>query len=175
MKTLALCFLTAVLFSSQLISAQTEASKNKTTVLTILQTKEGALQLPLNGIPTNPIVKLQPFNNVVQIQQIGKHNTFDLQLESNTSVVSVIQKGNNNTVLMSKQASSIEQKVLQLGNNNIIYDFASYSNFNVKSEFIQKGNNQTINSFGSNSISRDLKVIQSGNGSAVVLINNSKL
>lgn len=176
MKIRVLCFVIAVLFSLQLISAQgTETSQGKTIDIAIVGDKEGPLYLSTANLSGNTTVKQQAFDNTVQMQQIGEYNTFNAVLRSNTTAVSVLQKGNNNTILLNKQALSIEQKVLQLGDNNTIYDFAYYSRYNLKNEFVQKGNNLTINSFGSNSISRDLKIIQSGNGATVLLINNSKL
>jgi minor curlin subunit len=176
MKIRVLCFVIAALFSSQLISAQgTETSQSKTVEIALVGTKEGALYLTTTDLSGNTTAKQQAFDNTVQMQQIGDYNTFNAVLSSNTTAVSVLQKGSNNTILLNKQALSIEQKVLQLGDNNTIYDFATYSRYHIKNEFVQKGNNLTINSFGSNSISRDLKIIQSGNGATVLLINKSKL
>ncbi|WP_144892862.1 hypothetical protein [Flavobacterium tiangeerense] len=176
MKIRVLCFVIAVLFSLQLISAQgTETSPGKNLDIAIMGDKEGSLYLSTTNLSGNTTAKQQAFDNTVQMQQIGEYNTFNAVLRSNTTAVSVFQKGNNNTILLNSQALSIEKKVLQQGDNNTIYDFASYSRYDVKNEFVQKGNNLTINSFGSNSISRDLKIIQSGNGATVLLINNSKL
>jgi minor curlin subunit len=117
-------------------------------------------------------VNEQFFNSDVQLQQIGNHNTFNTQLKSNKVAVEVVQKGNNNSVYLDKFAKSINQTIFQIGNNNTVFDYSQFSNLEIKSEFIQQGNNQTIMSFGSNSISRDLKVMQSGKGSSVILINN---
>lgn len=176
MKIRVLCFVIAVLFSLQLISAQgTETSQGKNLDIAIMGDKEGSLYLSTTNLSGNTTAKQQAFDNTVQMQQIGEYNTFNAVLRSNTTAVSVFQKGNNNTILLNSQALSIEKKVLQQGDNNAIYDFASYSRYDVKNEFVQKGNDLTINSFGSNSISRDLKIIQSGNGATVLLINNSKL
>lgn len=174
MKTLALCMVNAVLFYSQLTYAQTETSKNTVVIENLLETYQGAFYISSSKTITNLITNQVPYNTAVKMQQIGNYNTFMAELKSNNSDVSVIQKGNNNTVLIDKQGNSIDLKVLQQGNYNIIHDFSTYSQYELKSEFIQNGNNQTINNFGSNSISRDLKVIQSGNGASVILINNLK-
>jgi minor curlin subunit len=53
---------------------------------------------------------------------------------------------------------------VQVGQNNSIKDLSIYANNNVNMELTQQGNNQNIQNFGSNSISENMKVIQSGNG-----------
>ena len=36
---------------------------------------------------------------------------------------------------------------------------------------IQNGNDQKIQSYGTNSISKDMKITQNGNGSAIIILN----
>ena len=38
-------------------------------------------------------------------------------------------------------------------------------------EMIQKGDNQNIQSIGTNSLSKNMKITQTGNGASVILIN----
>jgi minor curlin subunit len=52
---------------------------------------------------------------------------------------------------------------VQVGQNNSIKDL-QFANNNVNMELTQQGNNQNIQNFGSNSISENMKVLQSGNG-----------
>ncbi|MBE0390988.1 hypothetical protein BJQ96_00816 [Flavobacterium sp. PL0002] len=67
----------------------------------------------------------------------------------------------------------MKQKVIQEGQNNTIKDISLYRTSNdVNTEFIQKGNNQTIHNYGENSISKDMKVIQKGDGAAVFIFNH---
>ena len=37
---------------------------------------------------------------------------------------------------------------------------------------IQQGNNQSIQNYGTNSLSKDMKVSQTGNGASVIILNH---
>jgi hypothetical protein len=116
------------------------------------------------------------FENLIQsgnlyIKQIGKYNDLKINVNAASIEVEVLQNGDNNQIELDKEANSIKQKMAQDGQNNSIKDFSMYTNNNVNTEFIQQGNNQSIQSYGSNSISENMKVIQSGNGAAVIIIN----
>lgn len=112
--------------------------------------------------------KIQPG---VQIQQIGDLNKVKANLQSNETKVSVDQKGNVNELLLDKKAKTITQNVVQKGNNNKISDFTLNTNYNVNMEMIQKGDNQNIQNIGTNSLSKNMKITQKGNGASIILIN----
>lgn len=112
--------------------------------------------------------KIQPG---VQIQQIGDLNKVKANLQSNETKVSVDQKGNVNELLLDKKAKTITQNVVQKGNNNKISDFTLNTNYNVNMEMIQKGDNQNIQNIGTNSLSKNMKITQTGNGASIILIN----
>ncbi len=107
----------------------------------------------------------------LNIQQIGNYNDLNINMRGEYVRVEIIQNGDYNNLELDKEANSIKQKILQDGKNNSIKDFAMQSNSNVNMEFLQRGNNQKIESYGSNSISENMKVIQSGNGAAVIILN----
>lgn len=107
----------------------------------------------------------------VQIQQIGDLNKVKANLQSNETKVSVDQKGNVNELLLDKKAKTITQNVVQKGNNNKISDFTLNTNYNVNMEMIQKGDNQNIQNIGTNSLSKNMKITQTGNGASIILIN----
>ena len=118
-----------------------------------------------------------PFENLIQsgglnIKQIGNYNNLNLNLKGEFIKVDIVQNGDNNQLELDKEANSIKQKVVQDGQNNSIKDLSMYANNNVNMELVQQGNNQNIQNYGSNSISENMKVIQSGNGAAVIIINN---
>ena len=50
-------------------------------------------------------------------------------------------------------------------------DYSYRTNYEVHNQMIQKGNNQNIKSIGTNSISKDMKVSQAGNGASVIILN----
>jgi hypothetical protein len=117
-----------------------------------------------------------PFENLIQsggvnIRQIGSYNTLKFNLNAEYVAVSVVQNGSGNQLELEKEANSIRQKVVQEGQYNSIKDFAIYANNDVNIEMIQQGNNQSIQNYGTNSMSENMKVVQSGNGAAVIIIN----
>jgi hypothetical protein len=121
--------------------------------------------------------KEMPFENLIQsgglnIKQIGDYNNLNINLKGEFVKLDVIQNGDNNQLELDKEANAIKQKVIQEGQNNSIKDLSMYANSNVNMELIQQGNNQNIQNYGTNSISENMKVIQSGNGAAVLIINN---
>ena len=110
-------------------------------------------------------------NNGVYIQQIGDFNSVSTNVLANSAEIKLYQQGDGNSIAVSKEAVSVQQRIIQKGDNNTIFDYGGYSNHAVSLDFIQKGNNQSIHSFGSNSLSKDMKITQSGNGSTVIVVN----
>lgn len=172
MKNSIAYFVIALWCPFQCILGQSQSLDQKvSTSDQLAKVKELAL-VSSNFVGTDSQVNASFFNNEVQLQQIGNHNTFNAKLQVKSGNVSVLQKGNSNSITLDKVANSIQQKFIQIGNNNTVYDYGNQGRLDLKSEFIQKGNNQTINSYGSNSISKDLKISQFGNGASVIVINN---
>jgi hypothetical protein len=112
------------------------------------------------------------YSEGVNIKQIGSGNNLNINLKAELVLFAITQNGANNQLELDKEAYAIKQKVVQEGQNNSIKDFSMYSGSNVNMEFIQQGNNQNIQNYGANSISENMKVIQSGNGAAVIIINS---
>lgn len=174
MKTNSIYIYSFILFC-QLLLAQKEIVKSEKyfDAASLLNTRDVIQYISSDLIHNNFDVSLnqqQSFNNI-NIQQVGTNNIFNSQLQAKTTNLSVMQKGDNNQVQIEKQANTLYQTVLQQGDNNKIIDFAAGKNFNVVMELIQRGDNQSIENFGVNSISRDMKVVQSGNGAAIIIIN----
>lgn len=107
----------------------------------------------------------------IQIQQIGDLNKVVANLRSNETKVAVDQNGDRNELLLDKNAKTLTQRIIQQGDNNKISDFTLYTNYNVNMEMIQKGDNQNIQSIGTNSLSKNMKITQTGNGASIILIN----
>lgn len=107
----------------------------------------------------------------VQIQQIGDFNKVTATLKANETNVSIGQRGDGNELLLDKTAKTITQKIVQQGDNNKIYDFSLNTNYSINTEMIQNGDNQNIQNIGTNSISKNMKISQTGNGASVILIN----
>lgn len=114
---------------------------------------------------------IQVNNNNVNIQQIGNYNVINANVVSDNSNLVLIQNGLNNTLNIDKTANEINQKITQLGNNNTISDLTYYTNYKVNMEMNQNGNNQNIQNIGTNSLSKDMKISQTGNGTSIIIIN----
>lgn len=112
--------------------------------------------------------KIQPGIN---IQQIGDLNKVTAILKSGETKVAIDQTGDRNQLFLDKNAKTITQNVVQRGDNNKISDFTLYTNYNVNMELIQKGDNQNIQNIGTNSLSKNMKITQTGNGASIILIN----
>jgi hypothetical protein len=110
-------------------------------------------------------------NNLVQIQQIGNYNLATINVRSNHANVEVNQFGDNNYANIYRNAYELNENINQYGNNNFISDFSPYSDDPVNTSFNQTGDNLTIISTGSNSISKNLQINQTGNSGTVYIYN----
>ena len=110
-------------------------------------------------------------NSGIAIQQVGNYNDALVDVKSKTTSISIIQNGNNNEYLLVKEATNIAIDINQNGNSNKINDYSYRTNYDVNTQMIQNGNNQNIKSIGTNSISKDMKVTQIGNGASVIILN----
>jgi hypothetical protein len=111
-------------------------------------------------------------NNLVQVVQAGFDNYSNLDFRSENYKMEVDQKGNNNYLNVYNNANVLNQSVMQSGNNNFISDFSIYSANPIDMSIQQNGNNLSIFNNGSNSISNDLKITQTGNSGTIYIFNH---
>ena len=109
----------------------------------------------------------------VLIQQIGNYNTSAITVSSRETSISLTQNGDNNDYMLVKNAAKIKANIIQNGNSNSINDYTKATNYETNSQMMQNGNNLNIKSIGTNSISKDMKVNQAGNGASIIIINKS--
>lgn len=109
--------------------------------------------------------------NIVTVAQIGNYNQANLTIISNNAYVTAQQTGNNNYMDVYKKADEINQSYTQTGNNNYISDFSLYSRGVASMSINQDGNNLSVISTGSNSISKDLIINQTGNSGTIYIFN----
>lgn len=174
MKSLFFYTVMVSLFSVQLTIAQDEEENigfNQYSS-SIFDSKQNALNL-VSKLPlhTNTSTAQGFIPSGILIQQVGDFNTFNANLKTENVSISLFQNGNDNSVMLDKEAKSISQKIIQDGNNNQVSDFTYYSKYDVNMQMIQQGNNQNIQSYGTNSLSKDMTVTQTGNGASVIIIN----
>jgi len=138
----------------------------------VFNSKKNALYV-ISGMTENQggVVLPVPIFSLVLIDQIGQNNSVNTNLKAKYIDVAVTQRGDNNQFIVDKQANVIIQNVYQNGQNNTIRDFSLKMNEEVNVQYIQQGDNQNIQVMGSNSLSRSMRVIQSGNGASVIILN----
>ena len=111
-------------------------------------------------------------NNLIHISQIGFNNYSDVSGHNESSKIVIGQYGSNNYVEVYKKAPDLTQSVTQYGNNNYVSDFSLYTSGSINMAINQEGNNLTLFNNGSNSISKDLKITQTGNSGAIYIFNH---
>jgi hypothetical protein len=114
---------------------------------------------------------LQSNQNNVNIQQIGDYNVINANVNATNSSLIITQNGTNNAIELNKNALELAQKMTQIGNDNTISDLTYFTNYKVNMEMNQNGNNQNIQNIGTNSLSKDMKITQTGNGASIIIIN----
>ena len=139
-------------------------------LISVFSNKENSLDMVSKFSTTEQNLPLS-LQNTIYIQQIGNNNTTFADVKSNTSDIDFNQSGNNNSIYLNKTALEINQFVLQDGNNNSVTDFNYNYTGAVNTNYTQSGNNLNIVSIGSNSISKDLTIKQSGNSGSVIILN----
>lgn len=110
--------------------------------------------------------------NLIHISQIGFNNYSDVSVPNESSTIVIGQYGSNNYVSVDKNAYDLTQSVTQYGNNNYVSDFSLYTSGSINMAIHQEGNNLTLFNNGSNSISKDLKITQTGNSGAIYIFNH---
>ena len=172
MKTFILNMLLLLLFSPVFYAQEKEDNSDfKPYSSSIFNSKEKALSVvsAMDKKAQNDLnSKIQ---SGIQIQQIGDLNKVNATIKSNETKLAVDQKGDYNQLFLDKSAKTLTQSIIQQGDNNKISDFTLHTNYNVNMEMIQKGDNQNIQSIGTNSLSKNMKITQTGNGASIILIN----
>lgn len=114
---------------------------------------------------------LQSQNNSAIITQVGNQNINQNTILANHSIIQVYQNGDFNTTHIYRVEANVNEFIIQDGNQNSIHEL-SIGNYNtIENQYIQNGNNNRITSFGSNSISENLKIQINGNNASVIIIN----
>jgi len=172
MKTFIFNIVLFFLFSSAFYAQEKEDNSDfKPYSSSVFNSKEKALSVVSNMNKKEQEDLNSRIQSGVQIQQIGDLNKVLANLKSNDTKVAVDQRGDRNELFLDKNAKTITQSIVQQGDNNKISDFTLRTNYNVNMEMIQKGDNQSIQNIGTNSMSKNMKITQTGNGASIILIN----
>ena len=109
-------------------------------------------------------------NNAI-ITQIGNQNHNQNTIIANQSIIQVYQNGHFNLTDIYRVENEVNEYIIQNGSGNSINEM-SIGNYNtIDNQYIQNGNNNRITSFGSNSISENLKIQINGNNAAIIVIS----
>lgn len=110
--------------------------------------------------------------NIIQVNQMGLGNSTDLNVVSENSNLVVNQYGSNNYIDLYKKSNELLQSVNQSGNNNFISDFSLIDENQINMNVKQDGNNLSLYNNGSNSISKNMKITQTGNSGSIYIFNH---
>lgn len=113
----------------------------------------------------------QTHTNITIITQIGSQNFNQNTIIANQSLIQLYQNGHFNSTDIYRVEAEVNEFIIQNGNGNTIHEM-SIGNYNtIDNHYIQNGDNNRITSFGSNTISENLKIQINGNNASVIVIN----
>jgi hypothetical protein len=171
MKSIRNIYLFVLVVLSTFLGNAQEIESNSSETLTKKLNKEIILDQKNSSDDSKSKNNYQTNSNIVQISQMGYSNHADVNIRSSSAKIAVNQDGSNNYLEVYKSAKQLNQSFIQTGNNNFISDFSLYSGNSINMALNQDGNNLSIFNNGSNSISKDLKITQTGNLSTIYIYN----
>jgi len=122
------------------------------------------------GFDTTPNPRSQTIQgNSVFVQQIGELNSAAILTNTQASEINLLQQGNSNLTVLDYNALTAITNVSQLGDFNLVTDFINNPTENVSLDLIQQGDNLTFERFGSNSITRSLRFIQTEASPTIII------
>ena len=109
--------------------------------------------------------------NQIFIEQIGANNNIDTYTSSENSDLKLFQYGDSNNISFMMDARNLDGTIIQEGNNNNAFDFTVNANRDVSANLLQQGDNLHFERYGANSISNNLKIIQTGETRSIIIRN----
>jgi hypothetical protein len=110
-------------------------------------------------------------NNAIYIEQIGNYNSSVTNTISEKSRIQLFQRGNNNEIQLNIASRNIFENVYQLGYNNSFLDLSFTGNAFHTATVIQRGTNQNLIWYGTNSISDSMLITMQGKQQTVFVRN----
>lgn len=168
-------FLFVVIFS-QVVFSQKKNDGGYDAAINVTNRELGTIVPSINGVvASNGIVKALdlPTGNGILIAQVGDYNYAYAYVASRAMDVQITQEGDYNFYeFIQISGNKVKVKVEQKGESNYTMNNSLYGGYDINMETVQKGSGLTIHSIGSNSISSNMKVVQTGTGASVIVINN---
>ncbi|PKA82218.1 hypothetical protein ATE92_0344 [Ulvibacter sp. MAR_2010_11] len=166
-----ICTALLVLLLSNSITAQTYNNGANRTFDP--QNRAQAVQLSLLSsqvIAPNNNLSVSAANNIY-ILQVGNYNNIVSNTHSLKSDINLVQHGNSNEMLLNVTSKIIDEDVIQFGNNNKFIDLSSRATTFHSAAVLQKGTNQNLIWYGSNSISEKMVVTMQGKNQTIFVRN----
>lgn len=122
------------------------------------------------GIDNSPNVRNQQITgNSIFLTQIGDLNLTAVNANTNSSEIQITQRGNSNFTVLDYRANTVVTTVTQDGNFNLIRDFVNNPTEDVSLDLLQQGDNLTFERFGTNSITRSLRFVQTEASPTIII------
>ncbi|MEP0264051.1 hypothetical protein [Dokdonia sp.] len=107
--------------------------------------------------------------NSIFLAQIGELNIASINSNTSSSEIQLTQRGNSNFTALDYRANTAIATITQQGDFNLIRDFVNNPTADVSLDLIQDGNNLTFERFGTNSITRSLRFVQTEASPTIII------
>ncbi len=111
-------------------------------------------------------------SNGVFIQQIGEENIARIATSTNSNGlarIDLLQNGDNNYADIVDTSDEFYKNIVQNGDGNRVLDYSLPSDLSTNFQLLQSGDNLSLEKFGTNSLTEDIKVNMSGSARTVII------
>ena len=162
-----IAFLSTIVINAQVLQTNTSSDLNDLVDKTIISKFNQGLIEQAQSV-NNYLLN----NNLIQVKQVGFNNYSTVTIKSENYEIAFNQNGFNNYLDLYKNTGDLNETVSQSGSNNFVSDFSLYSGSSINMSINQEGSNLTLFNNGTNSISKDLKITQTGNSGTIYIFNH---
>lgn len=169
---LGIMLLSNVNLLSQTFEDDSQEEENVSGDTSMLNNETISSQILLNnlGIDTSTNLRNQQISgNSVFLAQIGELNIASINSNTVSSEIQVTQRGNLNFTALDYRANTAVANITQQGNFNLIRDFVNNPAADVSLDLLQDGDNLTFERFGTNSITRSLRFVQTEASPTIII------
>lgn len=107
--------------------------------------------------------------NSIFLTQIGDLNVVAINSNTTSSEIQLTQRGNFNFTGLDYRANTVVTSITQNGNFNLARDFVNNREANVSLDLQQNGNNLTFERFGTNSLTRSMRFVQTEASPTIII------
>ena len=107
--------------------------------------------------------------NSIFLTQIGDLNIASISSNTTSSEILVTQRGNLNFTALDYRANTVVTTITQDGNFNLIRDYVNNPAADVSLDLLQQGDNLTFERFGTNSLTRSMRFVQTEASPTIII------